>query len=107
VQPEVDSPYNQPAYKILVDQDGLYQVSYTDLQAAGVPTSELNSLDPQTFQLFNQTDEVALYVEGEKDGKFHPTDYFLFYGQKVYTKFTDTNVYWLSWGNTKGLRMSP
>jgi len=34
VQPEADHPQNQSAYKILVDQDGLYQVSYTDLQTA-------------------------------------------------------------------------
>ncbi len=97
------APHNQPLYKILVNQDGLYQVSYAALQAAGVP---VGSLDPHTFQIFNQLNELAIYVEGEDDGTFDPSDYILFYGQKLNTKYTDTNVYWLTWGESTGRRMT-
>lgn len=91
-----------PAYKIQVDQDGIYQLSYNDLQAAGLP---VDSLDPQTFQLFNQSSEVAIYVEGEQDNSFEPNDFLLFYGQPVDSKYTRTNVYWLTWGAAAGARM--
>lgn len=92
-----------PAYKLLVDQDGLYQVSYTDLQAAGAPVDEL---DPRNLRLHNQGVEVALSVAGEGDGSFNPQDYLLFYGQKAGTKYTDTNVYWFTWESEPGKRMS-
>ena len=94
---------DQPAYKIQVDQDGLYQVTYSALQSAGVP---VDGLDPRTLRLFNQGVEIPIYVFGEEDGIFNSTDYLLFYGQKIDTKFTSTNIYWLSWGNGNGLRMS-
>lgn len=105
-QPDTADPQSGPAYKILLNEDGLYQVSYTDLLAAGVSAVSLDSLDPRTFQLFNQSVEAAIYVQGEADGVFNPTDYLLFYGQKVNTKYTDTNVYWLTWGGLTGLRMA-
>ncbi len=98
---------DQPFYKILVEVDGIYQISYSDLQAAGVPLSELDNLDPSTFQLFNQSLEAAIYVQGQENGLFEPGEYLLFYGQKVDTKYTETNVYWLTWGGALGRRMEP
>ena len=100
------APLSTPAYKLLVDEDGIYQVSYEDLLAAGVITETLDGIEPLTFQLFNQADEVALYVDPGMDSTFDPGDYFLFYGQKANTKYTDTNVYWLYWGVANGLRMA-
>ncbi len=102
-QPAAAAPASTAAYKILVNQDGLYKVSYADLQTAGVP---VDSLDPRTFQLFNQSTQAAIYVQGEADGAFNPGDYLLFYGQKVNSMYTSTNVYWLSWGASTGLRMA-
>jgi uncharacterized repeat protein (TIGR01451 family) len=93
---------NQPGYKVLLDEDGIYQMSYADLQAVGV---EVGGVDPRTFQLHNQGEEVAIQVSGEADGSFDPEDYVLFYGQKMNTKYTDVNVYWLTWGKAEGLRM--
>jgi hypothetical protein len=94
---------SQPAYKVSVDQDGIYELTYSDLQAAGLP---VDNLDPRTFQLFNMGSEVAIHVEGEDDGKFDSGDHILFYGQKMNTRYTDTNVYWLIYGKATGLRMS-
>ena len=99
----INSPLSSPAYKLPVDQDGLYQVSYSDLEDAGLP---VDTLDPRTFQLFNQSVEAAIYVEGESDGIFNATDYLLFFGQKVNTRYTETNVYWLTFGSANGLRMA-
>jgi hypothetical protein len=94
---------NQPEYKIQVNQDGLYQVSYSALLSTGVPVA---NLDPRTFQLFNQGMEVPIFVFGEQDGIFDPGDYLLFYGQRINTKYTSTNVYGLTWGGGAGLRMA-
>ena len=93
---------NGPAYKLLVDQDGIYELSYNYLQTAGVP---VDTIDPRTFRIEVQGQEAAIYVEGESDGVFNPADYILFYGQKVDQEYTGTNMYWLTWGDGNGLRM--
>ncbi len=90
------------AYKILVDQDGIFQISYADLQTAGVPVDEIN---PSTFKIHNQGMETAIYVAGDDDAAFAEGEYLLFYGQKFNSKYTDTNVYWLTWGFADGKRM--
>ncbi len=89
-------------YKVAVNQDGLYQLTYADLAAAGMPVDALN---PQTFQLFDNGQELAIQVTGQEDGQFGPEDAVLFYGQGVDTKYTDTNIYWLTYGATMGQRM--
>lgn len=92
-----------PGWKIKVSSDGIYKVTYAELSAAGLP---VDSLDPQTFQLFNLGNEVAIRVSGEQDGKFDSTDSLIFYGQAISSKYTKENVYWLTYGKTNGLRMS-
>jgi len=87
----------QPGYRVTVEQDGIYQMTYDDLDTAGLP---VDTLDPRTFQLFNMGSEVAIYVEGEGDGSFDPGDYILFYGQKMDTRYTRANVYWLTYDQT-------
>ncbi|MFC2053431.1 C25 family cysteine peptidase [Chloroflexota bacterium] len=91
------------AFKILVEKDGIYKLSYSELDSAGVPIAEI---DPKTFKIHNQGEEIAIYVDGEEDGLFTDPEYILFYGQKENTKWTDTNVYWLTWGGEIGERMT-
>ena len=93
----------QSGYKLGVNRDGLYRVSYAELEAAGL---DLNASDPRTFTLSTQGTEVAIVVSGEDDGAFNPDDAIIFYGQKANTKFADVNVYWLTWGGIDGLRMA-
>lgn len=88
---------------VSVSQDGLYRLTYADLQAAGLAVAQV---DPRTFRLHNRGTEVAIYVAGEEDGSFDSADYLLFYGQKMNSRYTDVNVYRLSWGEAAGLRMS-
>ncbi len=102
-----------PAYKVFVKADGIYQLSYAYLQAAGLP---VDTLDPRTFRLFYMGQEVPIQVEGESDGHFDPGDVVLFYGRSVDSlfyagllptnKYTGTNVYWLTYGGSNGLRMA-
>lgn len=95
-------------FKVLVDRDGLYRISYFDLYDAGI---EPTSIVPQTIKLFLQGQQIPLYVEGESDGYFDPEDYILFFGtfpRGTYTYeylYSHTNVYWLDWGGDPGLRV--
>jgi uncharacterized repeat protein (TIGR01451 family) len=91
-----------PPYKVFVEQDGLYQLTYSDLEEAGLPVGDLN---PQTLQIFNKGHEVAIRVIGEGDGSFDQDDYILFYGRKNNTQYTDVNVYWLAFDQEMGRRM--
>ena len=94
------------AYKVLVNQTGIYQLTYASLQSAGLP---VDTLDPRTFRLFDGGHggaEVALWVVGEDDGRFDAGDEIRFYGRAVDTIYTSTNVYWLTYGEGSGLRMS-
>lgn len=93
----------QPGYKILVREEGIYQLTRTALASAGLPVDQL---DPRTLRLYNEGQEVPLRVIGEEDGRLDAADVALFYGQGADTRYTDTNVYWLGYGGSAGLRMA-
>ncbi|HNB50668.1 MAG TPA: C25 family cysteine peptidase [Anaerolineales bacterium] len=66
-------------FDIKVNHDGVYRLSYVALQAAGM---DVDNIDPTTFHLYSQGEDIAIYVFGEADGSFDPTDYVTFYGEK-------------------------
>ncbi len=90
-----------PAFKIFIDHPGLYRLTYDDLAAIGLP---VDALDPRTFRIFEAGKEVAIIVQGEEDGVFNAGDAILFFGRGVDTRYTDTNVYWLTYGQGEGKR---
>ena len=81
-------------YKIAVSSTGIYRISYSDLVGAGI---NVTSLDPRNIRIFgngggmlpesnsiariDDLEENSIYVEGEQDGIFDPSDYILFYGE--------------------------
>jgi uncharacterized repeat protein (TIGR01451 family) len=87
-----------PIYKIMVNEDGIYQVTAADLAAVGVPVS---TIPTTTYKLAYRGREVPIRVL-ETDGQLAS---FWFYGEQSRTKYTDTNVYWLTYGGEPGLRM--
>ncbi len=70
-----------PRYKIVVDHDGLYRLTYADLANAGMP---VNGVNPKSFHLTSQGEDVSIYVSGEGDSSFDPGDYIEFYGRKFH-----------------------
>ncbi len=93
-----------PGYRVKVRADGMYRLTYSELQAKGLP---VGTLDPRSFQMFNLGEEVYIRVVGETDGVFSDGDYIVFYGSAITNKYTWDNVYWLTYGNTtQGLRMA-
>jgi len=92
-------------YKLAVSQSGMQAVTYTALANAGLP---VDTLDPTTFQIYEQGTEVARrVVDADASGTFNTGDYVLFYGRSVTTDFTQTNIYWLTYGVAPGLEMIP
>src|ERR1700748_1697718 len=68
----------QEYFKFSTAQDGMYAVSYAELEAAGVNVGGVN---PQYFQLWHRGVEQRIWVKGESDGHFDPTDSLIFYGR--------------------------
>lgn len=95
-------PASAGGWKIVTGEAGLYRVTYGELQAAGVPVARL---DPRTLRLYHDGLEVPIRVLGESDGRFDSGDLVLFYGADHRTRYTDSNVYWLTHGGT-GRRMA-
>jgi hypothetical protein len=74
--------------RVAVAQDGIYVLSYADLEAAGL---DLSKLDEDAVSLSNQGEEVPLLASGDgADLKL------LFYGTANAGPYSRTNVYWLS-----------
>lgn len=113
--------FNQPYYKISVAKDGLYRLTYTDLQNVGFPVGTTN---PQRIQVFHRGVEQRIRVTGELDAVFNPGDYLEFYGirntgvgdsslykqgtqpHQYYNLYSDTTAYFLTVNSvTPGLRM--
>lgn len=111
----VDSSWTppDPAYRISVASDGLFALSYAYLAGAGLP---VDSIDPRTFRMFYMGQEIPIQVIGEADGIFQAGDVVLFYGRSVDSlfyeglvptnKYSGTNIYWLTYGGSNGLRMA-
>ena len=107
LDPHIPQPPPVPSVKLQVHEDGLYILRYKDL--VHIPSFDPNA-DPRTFHLIRRGVSVPILVEGEEDGRFDPGDRILFYGEKrrgspMYTKYSDEEVYWLTWGGTPGPRV--
>lgn len=94
-----------PRYRLIVKESGLYALSYAMLAAAD-PTVNLTAVPISTLRMSNRGQDVAIEVVGDTDGVLGPEDTILFYGEAIASKYTDENVYWLTWGDDPGRRMA-
>ena len=112
--------YSKTYVKIGVAKDAVYRFDYNDLNSLGV---SVVNIDPHTFQLINKGQAVPIYVWGENDGSFDPGDFIEFAGvrnmgvdyrevssgeepyHEYLGRYTDTTIYWLTWGGDQGLRV--
>ena len=86
-----------PAVKLGVQQEGWYHVDAGQLTAAGMPAY----VTPSTLQLFVNGQEQDLLV-AQQGGQVAAIE---FYGTGVDTTWSDTQVYWLTWGAQVGQRI--
>lgn len=121
--PQAWIDFSQSYYKVTLAQDGLYRLTYTDLQAAGFPVS---TVDPRTLQLFHRGVEQAITVQGQDDAQFNPGDFIEFFGRRndgtrdaalykpsalqphpYQNLYSDSSAYFLTWKlATLGKRIS-
>jgi hypothetical protein len=104
--------YSQTYYRVKVVQNGIYRLSYNDLQGAGM---NVTSLNPTHLQMFFRGSEIPIYVSSGGKSSFSASDYIEFYGQgndgaldsvlflnpaddinKSFSMFTDTAAYFLT-----------
>ncbi len=119
--------FSQTYYRIPVAKDGVYRLTYSDLQNAGFP---VDAVDPRFIQLVHRGTQQAIFFKNDQqpaDSKFDATEYFEFYGQhrdgtsdtKLYTPasaqphpyyniYSDTAAYFLTWNQlpVQGKRMA-
>lgn len=83
-------------YKILISRTGMYQITYSELRRAGI---DLVDIEPKTLKMENRGRQVGLHIfDHNADNRFDQGDSIVFYGEApIGDRFTDTNVYWLSW----------
>ncbi len=101
-------PFTGPRYKISITESGMYSITAQDLAAAG---ANLETITPATLTLTNTGKHIPIYVRGEDDKRFDPTDEIIFYGERQHGEnsyidpYSDENIYWLSWNAGPGIRM--
>jgi Peptidase family C25 len=106
---------SQQYFRIAVWKEGIYKLTYNDLQLAGVDTN--NWFQPSRFQLYYQGKEQFIeVVDNGQQGIFRTGDFILFYGKPnigeldsklydsasfqpnpYYSLFNDTAVYFLTY----------
>lgn len=107
--------YNQTYYKVKVATNGIYRLTYNQLQQAGVPVT---SIDPRLIQVWHRGVEQAIlfkHSQSPADANFDSDEYLEFYGQQndgtrdtklyqpssaqphpYYNLYSDTSVYFLT-----------
>ena len=91
--------YQNPVYKLTIDKNGIYRLDYNYFVKAGIDPS---TIDPRKIEIKTSGKQVPIYVEGYQDGKFDREDFIEFYGFKMDSIYTNSNVYWLSWEPQSG-----
>lgn len=112
--------FNNTYLKLGVADDGIYRIGRADLESYGISPGGIN---PETFKVFVKGKEQPVYVRGENDKSFDQNDYIEFFGSKNYgdnyhetsssnepykeylNRYSDTTIYWLTWGGENGLRI--
>jgi len=121
-------------YKIAVPQSGVYRIDASFLQQLGLNPGSIDprhirihgnggAMLPQANATPRPDDlrENPIFIQGEADGSFDSGDHLLFYGEGAHTwawsedaqrfqqrfhTYADTNYYYLTVGDTPGLRIA-
>ncbi len=92
-----------PRAILSVSQQGLTAISHGDLAAIGFP---LAGVDPQLIHLTRAGAEIAMQWDGNGNTVFEAGERLLFYADPRFSRWTNTDDYYLSVSNRPGLRMA-
>lgn len=121
-------------YRFCTTEDGIYRLTYQDLDNLGLNVSQIDKSTIQVFgngsgmlpeanDQFRYTDlqENAVWVSGNNSGTFTQNDYILFYGQSphqwtyhpdddIFTHevhyYSDETCYFITYGQNQGKRIT-
>ncbi|MEM7113144.1 MAG: C25 family cysteine peptidase [Chloroflexota bacterium] len=98
-------PTDRDTFKIEITADGIYDITYETLQAAGM---DVANIDPHTFAMLHRGEAVAYQFIGNENGQFEAGEAIRFYGwafagTRHEKLFIDTNIFWLWAGDTPAL----
>ena len=84
-------------YKIPISRTGIYKITYSELRRAGANPM---GIELETLTMENRGRRVGIHIfDHNTDSRFDSDDSIVFYGvAPIGDRFTETNVYWLSWG---------
>ncbi len=82
-----------PRAAIEVSQIGITAVTYAELQSAGFPVGQV---DPHDLHLTRAGVEIPIQWQGNDNTTFESNEYFLFYAAPRFSRYTSTDVYFLS-----------
>ena len=83
------------AFRITIEETGMYQITHAELAALGFPASTTAS----QVRMCYGADEIAIRLEdNNSNNNFDNGDAVVFYGEAIKTQETTTNVYWLTYG---------
>lgn len=85
-----------------VNQRGLTAITRAMLSAAGIPVAEL---DPSRLSLTRAGVEIAAQWDGDGDDLFESGERILFYADPRFSRWTNSDIYFLWQGDAPGLRM--
>lgn len=107
--------------KLGIYKDGVYRFRYNDFIELGINPSIIN---PKKLKILNKGKEIPIFVFGENDEVFNTNDYIEFVGirnlpgnhretsnfgepyNEYKDRYTDTTIYWITWDNNDGKRVS-
>ncbi|HSM56631.1 MAG TPA: C25 family cysteine peptidase [Candidatus Sulfomarinibacteraceae bacterium] len=90
-------PVGRAAFKIEVQADGIYELTYDALKAAGM---DVDNVDPGSFEMLYQGQPVAYQFVGDNNAEFEAGDSIRFYGwafdgPPLDQQYMTSNVFWL------------
>ncbi len=98
----------EPAFKIYLEDAGVYRVAYEELVDAGLDPVDMTS---GLIGLANRGQPVPLWIADGGDGSFGPGDWIEFVGERLsndglyFHEYTRHNVYWLTLDGSNVLPM--
>lgn len=92
-----------PGWRVSTIDEGFYKINYLDLVEKNMP---VDSLSLSTLKVFNNGSEIAIdVVDNNSNDHFDEEDFIIFYAQALESKYSEKNVYWLTYDQELGMRM--
>lgn len=95
---------SRPWFKTWLRFSGLYRVTLADLQ--GDSLAPLASAPPARLQVWKDGQQVPAHFIGDGDAVFEDGEALVFYALIAPSVYSNSDVYWLTAGDSNGLRMS-